>query len=315
MVQKSKYKTLDFKNVKTFSINEREDKVSVKDFARIADKNISVRQLLNNLPGILAARDFNDFIGSYSRAIKSGSMVIFMMGAHLIKVGLSPFIIDALKKGWIKHIAMNGACVIHDVEIAIKGSTSENVQEGLEKGTFGMVKESTELINQAVSRGKGQLGNGESVAKVLCEKKPDYANFSILYNAYNLSIPLSVHSAIGTEIIHQHSSAEGAAIGDTCLTDFKIFTNSVSKLKEDSIVMNVGSSVIMPEVFLKALTIVRNLGFNAFGFTTANFDMIKHYRPMVNVVDRPTKKKGKGYNFIGHHEIMLPLLFSALQSV
>ena len=314
MALKSKYKILDFNLVKTYSLKERKDKVHHKNFARLGDKNITINKFLKNLPGILAAKDFKDFIDCYTRAIKADSMIILMMGAHLIKVGISPFIIDALKKGWIKHVAMNGACVIHDVEIAMKGSTSEDVQKGLEDGSFGMAKESTELINQAISRGKGQLGYGESVARTLCDSKPEYANLSILYHAYSLAIPISVHSAIGTEIIYQHNNADGAAIGDTCLTDFKIFSHSISKLNDHSIVMNIGSSVIMPEVFLKALTVVRNLGYNAFGFTTANFDMIKHYRPTENVVHRPTKDKGRGYNFIGHHELMIPLLFCALNA-
>jgi hypothetical protein len=314
MSAKSKYKKLDFSKVKKCSLKERKDKVSINDFAKVPEANLSFAQFLNNLPGILMAKDFKQFIQKYIDAINANSMILFMMGAHLIKVGITPLIIDAMKRGWIKHIAMNGAGVIHDVEIAIKGSTSEDVQENLQDGSFGMVKETSELINQAVSRGKGTLGYGEAVARALSQHNPEYIHLSLLASAYNLAIPVTVHSAIGTEIIHQHPEVNGAAVGDTCWTDFQIFTHSVSKLREDSIVINAGSAVIMPELFLKALTVTRNLGYNTHGFTTANFDMITHYRPLMNVVKRPTKDQGKGYNFIGHHEIMLPLLFCALKS-
>jgi hypothetical protein len=237
-----------------------------------------------------------------------------MIGAHVIKVGLNPVLIDAMKNGWISHLAINGACVIHDVEIAIWGSTSEDVAEGLEDGSFGMAEESTKLINDAVSRGKGKLGYGEAVAGALETTGGPNLELSLLYNAYKLDIPLTVHSALGTEIIHQHPGVDGAAVGDTSWTDFRVFSNSVSRLDDKSVVLNIGSAVIMPEVFLKALTVVRNLKHNAYGFTTATFDMIRHYRPTVNVVQRPTQKKGQGYYFIGFHEIMIPLLFAAMKT-
>ena len=277
-------------------------------------KNQTIDDFVNNLPSILVGQSFKNFLDDYTDSINSNSTVLLMMGAHVIKVGISPLLIDAMKRGWITHLALNGACVIHDVEIALWGITSEDVAEGLEDGSFGMAKESTEFINEAVKNGKGKVGYGEAVASALDQSNGPHLDYSVLYNAYKLNIPFTVHSALGTEIIHQHSSVDGAAVGDTTWTDFQIFTKNVSTLDKNSTVINVGSAVIMPEVFLKALTVARNLGYPAFGFSSANFDMIRHYRPIVNVVERPTQKVGKGYNFIGHHEIMLPLLFASLKS-
>jgi len=311
----SKYKKLNFDKVKTYSLKDRRSKVSLNDFAKVVGKTASLNDFLKSLPKILSGESFVDFINYYQNAIDAQSTILLMMGAHVIKVGLSPILIDAMKNGWITHLAINGACVIHDVEIAMWGYTSEDVAEGIQDGTFGMAKESTEFINTAVKTGKDKMGYGESVAKALKEKGGPHINQSILYNAYELNIPFTVHSALGTEIIHQHPSVDGAAIGDTTWTDFQIFTKNVSTLDHNSVVLNVGSAVIMPEVFLKALTVSRNLGYPNFGFCTATFDMIRHYRPTVNVVERPTQKHGKGYYFIGHHEIMLPLLFAILKSI
>ncbi len=308
----SKYKKLDFSKVKTYSLKDRKSKVSESDFAVPSIPDTTISEFLNNLPDILVAKDFKDFIKSYKTAIHKKSQIVLMMGAHMIKVGLNKILIDAMKNGLISHLAVNGACVIHDVELALGGSTSENVAAGLEDGSFGMVEETTKFINTAVSEAKGKMGYGEAVTSELNRTAGINKEISILWNAYNFNIPITVHSALGTEIIHQHPSVDGAAIGDTSWTDFQIFTNTLSKLDDYSIVMNIGSAVIMPEVFLKALTVVRNLGYDAFGFSTATFDMIKHYRPTVNVTQRPTAKKGKGYYFVGHHEIMIPLLFSSI---
>jgi hypothetical protein len=310
----SKYKKIDLKKVKTYSVKERKSKVSLSDFAKPLSKNQDIDSLIDSLPSILTGQSYKNFLDDYVQSIKTKSTVLLMMGAHVIKVGISPLLIDAMKKGWITHLALNGACVIHDVEIALWGITSEDVAEGLEDGSFGMAKESTEFINIAVARGKGKMGYGEAVASALENSKGPHLEYSLLYNAFKLNIPFTVHSALGTEIIHQHPSVDGAAVGDTTWTDFQIFTNNVSTLDKNSIVLNVGSAVIMPEVFLKALTVARNLGYPAFGFSSATFDMIRHYRPTVNVVERPTQKSGKGYYFIGHHELMLPLLFASLNS-
>jgi hypothetical protein len=310
----SKYKKLSFEGVKTYSLKDRKSKVSENDLAVPSKPDTKISEFIENLPDILVAKDFKDFIKSYQNAIQNKSEVVLMMGAHVIKVGLGPILIDAMKKGLITHLAVNGACVIHDVELAIAGITSEDVAEGLEDGSFGMVEETTQFINNAVKNGKGKMGYGEAVASKLDGSTDINKEISILWNAYNRDIPITVHSALGTEIIHQHPSVDGAAIGDTSWTDFQIFTNSISKLDNNSIVMNIGSAVIMPEVFLKALTVVRNLGYDAFGFTTATFDMIKHYRPNVNVTQRPTASKGRGYYFLGHHEIMVPLLYASINS-
>ena len=310
----SKYKKLDFKNVKTHSLKDRKSKVSLSDFAKLTEKDQDIDAFIDSLPNILTGQSFKDFLDDYTNSIRTKSTVLLMMGAHVIKVGISPLLIDAMERGWITHLALNGACVIHDVEIALWGITSEDVAEGIEDGSFGMAKESTEFINEAVKNGRGTMGYGEAVATALDQSNGPHLDNSLLYNAYKLNIPFTVHSALGTEIIHQHPSVDGAAVGDTTWTDFQIFANNVSTLDKNSIVLNVGSAVIMPEVFLKALTVARNLGFPAFGFSSATFDMIRHYRPTVNVVERPTQKVGKGYYFIGHHEIMLPLLFAALKS-
>lgn len=308
----SKYKRLDFSGVKTYSLKDRKSKVSQNDFAIPSNPDTRIKEFINNLPDILVAKDFKEFIKAYQNAIIKKSQIVLMMGAHVIKVGLGPILIEAMQKRYISHLAVNGACVIHDVELVLGGATSEDVAKGLEDGTFGMVEESTRFINNAVKNAKGKMGYGEAVASELDKSVGLSKEISILWNAYNLDIPLTVHSALGTEIIHQHPSVDGTAIGDTSWTDFQIFANTLSLLDENSVVLNIGSAVIMPEVFLKALTVVRNLGYNAYGFTTATFDMIKHYRPTVNVTQRPTASKGRGYYFIGHHEIMIPLLYASL---
>ena len=310
----SKYQKLSFEKVKTYALSDRKSKVSTDAFARVLPSDPSFSQFLDSLPDILYGKDFRDFTRIYTNAVKNGAMVLWMMGAHVIKVGLSPLIIDAMEKGWVGHLAINGACVIHDVEIAIWGSTSEDVAAGIQDGTFGMAEDSTRFINEAVSQGKGRFGYGEAVARRLEEQGGPHLDLSLLFNAYKNNIPVTVHSALGTEIIHQHPGVDARAVGDTSWTDFQVFAHSTALLKKDAVVVNVGSAVIMPEVFLKALTVARNLGYPAYGFSTANFDMIRHYRPAVNVVQRPTQGTGKGFYFIGYHEIMVPLLFAALAS-
>jgi hypothetical protein len=311
----SKYKKLDFKGVKTYSIHDRLSKVHIDQFAKVVNDNPSFRDFFSALPQLLIGKDFTSFIGAYRQAIDTSTMILLMAGAHVIKVGLSPLLIDAMQHGWIRHLALNGAGVIHDIEVALYGCTSEDVAQGLNNGSFGMVKETAQFINQALKKGKGKLGYAESVARALSEVKVKHPQLSLLLNAYKMNIPLTAHSAIGTEIIHQHPDVDPQALGETAWSDFQIFTHTVSTLNKNSIVLNIGSAVILPEVFLKALTIARNLGHQAYGFTAATFDMIRHYRPTVNVVERPTADGGHGYYFIGHHEIMLPLLFAALKSL
>jgi hypothetical protein len=236
-----------------------------------------------------------------------------MMGAHVIKCGINPLIIELIRRGIITHLAMNGACVIHDVEVAIWGITSEDVAAGLQDGTFGMARETAEFINEALAQNKGnQKGYGEVIGEKLLEQNAPNLHLSLLATCIREGIPVSIHPALGTEIIHQHPNLDGAAFGEKSLLDFQLFTHSLTGLKKDSIVFNVGSAVIMPEVFLKALTVVRNLEYPAHGFYTVVFDMIRHYRPTENVKFRPTLTGGKGFYFVGHHELLLPLVISLI---
>lgn len=311
----SKYKKFSFKKVKTYSIRKRFSKVKADDFAKPLKNNDTIDAFIKSLPNILIGKDFKDFIYLYKKAVNQKKFVLWMIGAHLIKCGLSPVIIGLMKEGYISHLAMNGAGAIHDVEIAMWGVTSEDVSAGLKDGSFGMAEETADFINYAVTENSGnERGYAEVLAKKLLDVNAANSGLSLLATAYQLDIPVSLHPALGTEIIHQHPSLDGAAFGEKALLDFRLFTNSVSRLNKGSIVLNVGSAVILPEVFLKALTVVRNMNYDAFSFYTAVFDMIRHYRPATNVMQRPTQGSGKGYYFIGHHEIMIPLLAGALRS-
>lgn len=305
----SRFNRLDFKGVKTYSIKERYSKVQIEDFAAPLKNSDSIEAFLNSLPNILIGKDFKEFIERFREAITQQNTIIMMLGAHVIKCGLSPLIIAMLKKGIISHLAMNGACVIHDVEIANWGVTSEDVAVGLQNGSFGMAKETAAFINDCIKENRiNSKGYGEVIGeKILAENAPN-VDLSLLATCIKHDVPVSIHPAFGTEIIHQHPGIDGEAFGQKSLIDFEVFTHSLSKLKKGSIVLNIGSAVILPEVFLKALTVVRNLQHPAFKFYTATFDMVKHYRPTENVQIRPTMGGGKGYYFIGHHEIMIPLL-------
>ena len=231
------------------------------------------------------------------------------MGAHPIKCGLSPLIIELIKKKIITGIAWNGACMIHDTEVALIGETSEDVANGLEDGTFGMIYETGDFIHKVMSK---RMGIGNQIGKAVIEENLDYSDYSISANAYQSNIPLTVHVAIGTDIVHQHPKANGSDIGENSMKDFKILANNLKDLNDGGVFLNLGSHVIIPEVFLKALTIVRNLGNTVENFYTANMDMIQHYRPSYNILSRPTLKSGKSYSFTGHHEIMFPLLCACI---
>jgi deoxyhypusine synthase len=298
--------------VKSYPLKERVSKVSTEYFGRPWGHGHSIAEWLETLPNILAGNDIKEIVDRLVRAAGSGKTVILAMGAHPIKVGLSPIIIDLMDRGIISGIATNGACIIHDAEVAIVGSTSEDVAQVLGQGKFGMAEETGRLLNAAISEGaKKGLGLGKSIGDMLVRQGFPFNHLSILARAYQLEIPATVHVAIGTDIIHFHPNADGAAIGATSHMDFRIFSALVSTLKEGALI-NLGSAVIMPEVFLKALSLVRNLGHDVSDFTTVNMDFIRHYRPMTNVVHRPTLDSGKGYNLVGHHEIMFPLLAAAL---
>jgi hypothetical protein len=313
----SKYKQIDVTDVKTISIKGRKSKVTPKDFAKPLDAlHASFTDFIDSLPCILIADELRDLVNDIVRAHKKNKPVILMMGAHVVKVGLSPLIVDLLNRGIITHVAMNSAASIHDVETAMWGKTSEDVAVNLMDGTFGMSKETGDFINHALTKGmkESDAGYGETLGKKIIALKARNISLSILAKCYELGIPITVHAAIGTDIIHQQATMDGAATGELSYRDFKVFVNSIKNLKNGGVVLNFGSAVIMPEVFLKALTVARNLGYKAKGFSTANFDMIRQYRPQMNVVERPTQKFGRGYNFTGHHDIMFPLLAAMIKA-
>ncbi|MGE4561122.1 MAG: hypothetical protein AB7E77_13045 [Desulfobulbus sp.] len=303
---------LDFSGLHTYSLHGRHSKVSVADFAAPLKPGMTVRQLLAALPTQLAGGDFPELVKRIGEAFANKRPIILGMGAHVIKVGLNPILIDLMRRGIITAVALNGAGIIHDSEIAMVGRTSEEVADVLGAGAFGAAKETGENLNQAIIEGarKG-IGIGQAVGEMLLERQFPHNNQSLLAMAATLQVPVTVHVAMGTDIIHIHPSADGAAIGKAGHHDFRVFCNLVSGL-EGGVYLNVGSAVLLPEVFLKALTVVRNLGHQVKRFTTANFDFIRHYRPATNVVHRPTLEGGKGFNFTGHHELMLPLLAAAI---
>jgi hypothetical protein len=312
----SKYRQLKLAGVRTISIKNRKSKVSPRDFAQVIDPSKArVGDFVRALPRILAANELRQLVHDIVRAKRRRKPVILMMGAHVVKVGLSPIIIDLVRRGVITHVAMNSAAAIHDVETAMWGKTSEDVAVNILDGKFGMSRETGDFINKALVRGFAETteGYGETLAKKLIALKAPCRMVSILAACYEESIPVTVHAAIGTDIVHQQPTMDGAATGEMSYRDFKILANSVKDLRGGGVVLNIGSAVILPEVFLKALTVARNLGYRAQGFSTSNFDMIRQYRPLMNVVERPTQAHGKGYSFTGHHEIMIPLLASMIK--
>jgi hypothetical protein len=270
-----------------------------------------MRAFLGSLPDILVARDFKRLVADIVNATRRRRSVVVMLGGHVVKTGLAPVLIDLMRRGVITHLGMNGSAAIHDYEIARFGSTSEDVAAGLRDGTFGMAEETGRGLNEAFTEGQARgWGMGESVARALeAEGELAHPELSILLNARRLGVGSTVHAALGAEIIHQHPAASGAAIGDTSHRDFRRLAAALTGLHDGGVVLNVGSAVIMPEVFLKALTVARNLNDGKpVDFTTCDLDMNRHYRPRVNVVQRPTLAGGQGYEITGHHEIMVPLL-------
>ncbi len=295
--------------MRTVPIARRPNKVRAEEFATPPANDRSFAAFLDSLPDVLAARDFLALARDIARAAgKRG--VIVMVGGHIVKTGLAPILIDFMRRRIITHLAMNGAAAIHDYEITRWGGTSEDVQAGLREGTFGMAEETGREMNEAFIRGQTQRwGMGESLARALSEKDLAHPELSLLKCADDLGVPLTVHAAIGAEIIHQHPAASGAAIGDTSHRDFRRFAAGLPSVHDGGVVLNLGSAVILPEVFLKALTIARNLNDGRpTGFTAADLDMLRHYRPHLNVVQRPTVEGGSGYEITGHHEIMVPML-------
>lgn len=304
---------LNLNKVKTYPVKKRYSKVGVKNFAQPPVQGRYFSDFYNSLPNILKAEDIRAVVDSIVKAHKQKKSIIFMGGAHVIKCGLNPILIELIKKEIITCIALNGAGIIHDFEIAFCARTSEDVGENLKYGKFGMGRETAYFLNNAIRDGvrKG-LGLGEAVAHKISVSKLTYKNLSLLYQAYKHNVPVCVHVAIGSDIIHQHPSFNAALTAEGSLRDFHLLVENVCGLNNGGVVLNFGSAVILPEVFLKALNLGRNLGKPVKNFTTANFDMIYHYRPLQNVVYRPVLEGGKGYYIIGHHEIMLPFLAQAV---
>jgi hypothetical protein len=300
----------DLSKVKTVPIAVRPNKVRAEEFASPPGTDRSFKAFLQALPDALVARDLLAVAKDIAAAAGKRGVVV-MTGGHVVKTGLAPVLIDLMRRGVITHLAMNGSAAIHDYEIARFGGTSENVAEGLRDGTFGMAEETGRGMNEAIIRGmKEQWGMGESLARALGnEPVLAHPELSLLVGARMLGVPCTIHAAIGAEIIHQHPAASGAAIGDTSHRDFRRLAASLPSLQDGGVVLNLGSAVIMPEVFLKALTIARNLNAGKpVNFTACDMDMTRHYRPRVNVVQRPTLEGGRGYEITGHHEIMVPML-------
>ena len=315
-MSKYKEKPLYPVNLETFSLASRKSKVSIKDFARPWSPEDSFYDFVNGLPGILGGRDFKEFLALLSGAKKKRKARIFALGAHVIKVGLNPIMIDLMQEGWISALAFNGAGIIHDFEIALSGETSEDVESQIQEGDFGMAWETGAMLNECINSAAAEdVGIGEAVGKRIYESKFPYKDQSLMASAYALAIPVTVHVGIGTDTIHFHPAVSGEALGKSALQDFFLFCELIRKLNGGGFYLNIGSAVILPEVFLKAVSYVRNQGGNLEDFSTAVFDFIHHYRPFHNVVRRPVKGKGRGFYFIGQHEILVPLLAAALKSL
>lgn len=304
---------LDFGKVRTYSLAKRRSKVRKEDFASLGRKGISFGAFYKGLPNILAAKDIRNIASAVINARRRKKTVLFLLGAHVIKCGLSPLVIDLMKRRIVTAVALNGAGIIHDAELALVGRTSEDVGTALKDGSFGMARETAEFVNGAINRGVVRgLGIGAALGEAMENEKLPLRNLSILAAGIRYDCPVTVHVAIGTDIIHQHPSCNGAAIGEASLIDFRNIVYSMINLNGGGAALCFGSAIILPEVFLKALNIARNMGHTVKNFTTANFDMIIHYRPNLNIVKRPTEGGGWGYNIIGHHEIMMPLLYQMI---
>ncbi len=304
---------IDLGRLRTYRLSQRKSKVNSRLFAKPVSAGRSFRQFLGSLPDILAAADFRRVIDAIVTAHRRDRLILVGLGSHVIKVGLNPVIIDLMERGLINGVALNGSGIIHDVELALTGRTSEEVEAGIDDGSFGMAEETATIINRAIVDGaRAGLGIGEAVGRRLTNRSAfPHNRYSLLAAAIRCQVPVTVHVAIGTDIIHMHPSCDGAAVGAGSLRDFHRFTGLVARLRQ-GVYLNIGSAVILPEVFLKAVAIARNLGFPARDFTTVNMDFFQHYRPVTNVVRRPTQRGGRGYTLTGHHEIMVPLLAAGI---
>lgn len=306
------HQPIDLGGLRTYPLASRPSKVTVRDFARPLTPAAAagVSALVESLPGILAADSLRAVAAAIRTARARERAIIWGIGGHVVKTGLAPVLIDLMRRGFVSAIATNGSGIIHDFEIALAGWTSEDVDTALGSGDFGMAEETGRMLNDAIRRGVADsIGIGEAVGRMLVETRPAYAQYSYLHQAYRQRIPVTAHLTIGADIIHLHHHADGAALGAGSHRDFRLFTSLVRGLDGGGVYLNLGSAVTMPEIFLKAVTTVRNLGHTLRDFTTVNFDFIQHYRPQTNVVRRPVANgAGKGYSITGHHEILIPLL-------
>ena len=308
------YEEFDLSHIRTYPLKSRRSKARVEDFATPVSDASALSALVASMPDILAAADFKAIVAAVVDAVRGGRGVVWGLGAHVIKTGLGPVLIDLMERGCVSAIATNGAAVIHDFEIALAGATSEDVDEALGPGRFGMADETGRLLNGAINDGAGRgLGIGQSVAAFLRDTQPQFARASVLAAAGRLNIPVTVHVAIGTDIIHMHPAASGAALGEGSLRDFRYLVSNVARLG-GGVYLNCGSAVVLPEVFLKAVALARNRGISLDALTTVNLDFVRQYRPQTNVVTRPTAGSGRGYSLVGHHEIMIPLLAAAIRA-
>lgn len=304
---------MDFRRIKCVSIHDRLSKVHVKNFAQPVEPDQWLAHLDKALPKILAGSDFQQVVDRILRAVRLRKPVVFLLGAHVIKCGLSAVIVDLMGRGVITAVALNGAGAIHDTEVALWGQTSEDVDRALAESTFGMTRETAHVINAALAQARRGEGFGRCLGRRLSQLDPPHADVSILLAGYRLALPVTVHVAIGTDVIHQHPSTDGAIVGRLSYRDFKILARCLSNIGGGGVVVNFGSAVILPEIFLKGLSLARNLRGDIRGYTTVDCDMIRHYRPTVNLVRRPGRAGGHGYQLIGHHEIMIPLLAAAIR--
>ena len=306
------YEEFDLSGVRTYPLASRNSKARAEQFGRPHRPGASFNEWIGSLPDILGARDLTQVIAALRDAKQRGAGIVWGLGAHVIKTGVSPIVVDLMRRGYVSAVAMNGAGIIHDFEVALSGGTSEDVDEALGPGRFGMADETGRLLNEAViAASKNARGLGQTVAAMLASMDPPHADASVAVAAHRLSIPLTVHVALGTDIIHMHPAASGAAFGDASLRDFRYFASVVSKLA-GGVYLNCGSAVVLPEVFLKAVALARNRGLTLERLTTVNIDFMRLYRPQTNVVTRPVAGTGHGYSLVGHHEILIPLLAAAL---
>lgn len=305
---------LELKNVKTYPLASRHSKVKLDDFARPIAGGASVAEFLESLPNVLAVQSLRKIAERMRRARELRKPIIWGIGGHVIKTGLAPLIIDLMKRGFVSAIAGNGSVLVHDAEIAMNGSTSEDVDATLNEGVFGGADETGRLLNDAAQQGAhDQIGLGEAAGRTLLAMNPKHRDYSLLCATYEAKVPFTVHLTIGGDIAHFHPTADGAALGAASHTDFRLLAELVKRMDRGGVYLNVGSAVVLPEVFLKCVTLVRNLGHPLTNITTANFDFIQSYRPLTNVVRRPTEKgAGEGFSITGHHELTIPLLAALL---